>query len=381
MSEQTVPSGGAGGQRGPSVVATRRAFLRRTALAVASGLIGPSLLAACTAAPSPAPTQAPAAAPTAAAGAAKPAATAAPAKAAPKELPKVSISSITGGVSGLIIQAMKTFQIDEKNGFLLDIKQMETAQAERAVLLKSVDIGLFAVPAVARANLEGFPLRITAPLYWMHTIFLVKADAPYQKWQELKGKKISSPGQVSGVHNAMQLLAAYEGWNFDKDFQVAIIGALPAAVTALDRGEIECALVWPPLSPQLLAEKGKYRSLGAINAEWKQRTGGDMLLGGLGMLEDWYQKNKDLAKLVSVGTADTNRYLLSNDQAWEHADILKNLGVTKEVLPPVRAAMKEVLPPGGWDDATLKSSRVMVDKFVELGVLKEKPKDEMFIRP
>ncbi|OLC38870.1 MAG: hypothetical protein AUH81_03165 [Candidatus Rokubacteria bacterium 13_1_40CM_4_69_5] len=103
------------------------------------------------------------------------------------------------GSAGLVTQVVRRLELDKKHDVRVDFK-LPAPAAEKAVLLKQVDAGIFPVVTAADVNLKDQPV--------MHTFVVVWRDSPYQKLADLKGHRIGLLDKVSGVYRGMQILTA-----------------------------------------------------------------------------------------------------------------------------------------------------------------------------
>jgi ABC-type nitrate/sulfonate/bicarbonate transport system substrate-binding protein len=347
---------------------TRRQFIGHT-LRVGAGLGLAPLAVACASAGSSA-LQAPAAAPSA-----PPVLTAAsPVPAVPRKV--VFATNAGGSAMGLVTTVIKRHGLDLKHGVDLDLKPFDPADAEKAVVIGTVEAGPFVPISWATLVLEGQEVSFLAPVYRNHGSLLVRADAPYQTLADLKGKKIATLGHISGLYTSMQVLCRELGLDWEKDFSL-VSGPAPAVVAALERGDVEAGLPFEPNTSKLL-EGGKYRELLNPNELWQQLTGSSLFLVGLAARQRWIDENPDTARALRATILDGTRYIREHPDVFEEESEL--LGIESPAhLALVKQRMAPIYLPE--QDATMvRSIEQIVSRAVELGILPDKPSRELFAR-
>jgi ABC-type nitrate/sulfonate/bicarbonate transport system substrate-binding protein len=343
---------------------TRRAFLRGAArLGAGLGLL--PLAAACmpTAAPAPvAPTVAP------------PRATANPPPAARALRTVVFATSAGGSAMGLITQVVKRHQLDERYGLNLDLKPLDPSEAERATVMGIVEAGFFVPVSWAKANLEGQNVSFLAPLYTNHGAVLVRADSPYRSLGDLRGKRIATLPSVSGLYTSMQVIVRKLGMDWEHDFDL-VAGQAPAVIAALERGDADAAIPFEPNVSRLLAT-GQYREVLNPNETWQQLTGSPLFMVGLAALQSWIDQHRDTARALRACILDATRYLRENPNVWDEEREL--LGITNERhLELVKERMAKIYMAEPTPEM-VRSIDEIIDISVQVGVIPEKPRKEIF---
>jgi ABC-type nitrate/sulfonate/bicarbonate transport system substrate-binding protein len=347
--------------------ASRRAFLG-DALRLGAGLGALPLAAACTATGTPPPTPAPA-------PSAPPATGVSP---VPTVGPRAVVFGTNAGGSamGLVTSVVKRHGLDLAHGVDLDLKPFDPADGEKAVVIGTLEVGIFVPVSWAIVNHEGQDISFLAPIYRNHGALLVRADAPYQQMADLRGKKIATLGQISGLYTSMQVLMREMGLDWEKDFDL-VSGPAPAVVAALERGDVEAAVPFEPNSSLLLAG-GKYRELLNPNEAWRAITGSPLFLVGLAARQRWIDQNPDTARAVKATILDATRYIR------EHPDVFEEereaLGIQSDAhLALVKQRMADVYLPE-QDAALVRSIEEIVDRSVDLGIVPAKPNKDLFVR-
>ena len=94
---------------------------------------------------------------------------------------------------------------------------------------------------------------------WHSDTWLVKADGPIRKIEDLKGKRIATNAIGSASDTAMRGLLLRHGLVDKRDY-VVIQAAFNAMPSLLEKGEVDCSII---LNPMLIAmlKTGKWRAL------------------------------------------------------------------------------------------------------------------------
>jgi sulfonate transport system substrate-binding protein len=274
---------------------------------------------------------------------------------------------------GLVTQVARRLDLEKKYDLKLDVKILDPAGAEKAVLLRQVDAGLFPVITAADVRDKGQDIVVFAPLLYMHTSVLVWKDSPAQSFADLRGKKIGALDKVSGAYRGLQILAARGGMDFERDFQ-PVTGPPPALITFLQRKQVDALAIHEPLVTKLLAE-GNFRIVMGLNDEWKKNGKGDWLFLGAAAHREWLTKNRAAAKRLADMLLDALRQLnRTPDLIDAEAEFL---GLkTKAEIELARQRMLRIFP-AEWNDAAVASAMEGVREAARLGQIKQVPAQEL----
>jgi NitT/TauT family transport system substrate-binding protein len=280
----------------------------------------------------------------------------------------ITLASTSASV-GLITQLMKRAKLDEKHEVKLDVKLLDPAAAEKTVLLRQVDAGLFPVISAADVNTKGQDIVLFGPLLYMHSFAIVWKDSPANDLTDLKGKKIGLLDKVSGAYRGMQILAARRGLDFERDFQ-PVTGPPPAVITFLQRRQVDAIVIFEPVVSKLLAE-GNFRVLMGMNEEWKKRTPQNWLFLCLAAHRDWLEKNRAAAARITATLLDASRMIASDSsQVAAEAEFLQLK--TKAEIDLARERLPQFFPTE-WNDAAVKNVMETVREAARLKQIREIP--------
>lgn len=340
---------------------TRRDFLRASLVAA----LGASGLLAASCAPSAPP------APTAAAAASK----AEPTAAAPKTLKPVKVST-TATAAGLLSEIIRRQKLDEQVGLKAEFQTFTPAEAERAVALRQVDCGLMVPQSLAQSNLEGIPLRAFMSQFSNHISIVVREDAPYKDLEDLKGKKIGTLAKITSGYQSMAMIARLKKMDWEKDFQL-VVGEAPVLMSWLVKGDVDATMVFEPNTAKFLAAE-KVRVLKDQQAWWSELASGTLLTGLVAGHKEWVDKNPDVVKGLQQAYTRAIEFVAArpSDMSAIYKDFFK---VDDErALARLNQRMAEFYRLQ-WDNKTIEDTRNVIKLAVELKILPEMPKDDLFM--
>ncbi len=290
---------------------------------------------------------------------------------------KVTFSSVSAGSVGVITEVAKAQRFDERNGIALEVSLFNPADAEKAVLFKRVDAGIFAPISAARVNLRGERLRIFWPLLLNHTSILVPPGSPTKTLEDLKGKKLGIIERISSAYTSTAAIFKRRGFDIEKDFQL-VISTPPVLVGLLEKREVDAIVIWEPIVSQLLAGE-RARELERLGEAWEGLSGGiPMLFIGATAHQEWLDANRETARRLARALGDAIQYIRTNPEMVETAR--KALGWK---TPAEAALMRARIPriyPAIWDDKVIEDARALLRQNVEMKLLEGLPKDDLFVR-
>lgn len=286
----------------------------------------------------------------------------------------LSFASSTATV-GLVTQVLRRLDLEKKYDLRLDIKLLDPAAAEKAVLLRQVDAGLFPVLTAADLHSKAQDIVLFAPLLYMHTFLVVWQESPYQALADLRGRRIALLDKVSGAYRGMQLVAARAGMDFERDFQ-PVTGPPPALMTFLQRKQVDALAIHEPLVTKLLAE-GKFRIIMGLNDEWRKVSKQDWLFLGAAAHRDWLAQNRATARRLGEMLLEAMRQLSRHHDLVEAEAAFLGLKTRAEI-----DLAKDRIPkvfPTEWNEAVAAGAMEAVHEAARLGQIKQVPSQEFVI--
>lgn len=282
---------------------------------------------------------------------------------------RIKLSTVASGATGFLTHVMTQRKINERYNLELDLVSADPAAAERAVLFKQVDAGLFPILSAARANSEGQAVTLFGPLLWNHNYGLTFADRPYTRLADLRGKKIATLDPISSTYQSTLVLAKEQGLDFEKDFKV-VTSPPPAVIAFLQRGDVEGIIHFEPNIGNLLTT-AKYKVFFEENAEWKRLTGQNMFFVGLAAFDTWLKANGDGARRLVQAVLKTAQTIRADATVFQqYADFLGLDSPAK-----VKAAQERMtaIYPTEWNQAAADNAESLVKRAIELKILAKAP--------
>ncbi|MCS7234495.1 MAG: ABC transporter substrate-binding protein, partial [Armatimonadota bacterium] len=187
--------------------------------------------------------------------------------------------------------------LDRKHGVELGIIPLTVADAERAVIQGRVPVGIFNPISAVRAVAEGHVIKLFAPVLLNHNFLLVRAEAPYRRLEDLRGKPVGTLSKISGTYNTFSAICYARGLGDpERYFQLRFGEAVPL-IALMERGDLEGVTVFEAHVSRLLAG-GRYRVLLEFNEEFRRMTASDNLFIALAAKPDWLSANPDVARAL-----------------------------------------------------------------------------------
>lgn len=335
--------------------------------AIVAAVLG---LGACAPASQPAPPPRPTEAP--AAKVAEPAKPAAKDAAAPagKELRPVTYATTAAGQTAYLVHVMEAKGISAKHGLKMEIQYMDFTEAANALKLGKTLSGTMQPTTALSLKKAGTEVRLVAPQLWSGNAWVVRKEAPYQSFKDLKGKKIGNFSRVTGAYFYSAVMAKELGLDIEKDFEnvPAETGALLAL---LERGEVEAINMFEPHVSKLLLS-GRYRVLVDFDTELQRLFGAAPLKSALAFTKETVDKDPSLARAMQAAFLEGIQVIKSgqDEDVWKaKAKELFGLNTEAEISGAVKRNRETFADQ--WADAFFDSQNKILRKGIELGLLPE----------
>jgi ABC-type nitrate/sulfonate/bicarbonate transport system substrate-binding protein len=158
----------------------------------------------------------------------------------------------------------------------------------------------------------------TAGVVWVRAINKGPGVALYAKSDiksiaDLKGRKVSAGGLNDNTRLFTEIILAQGGLKFE-DVEWFWSGSTANRVVALQSGQIDAAMLWPPFNKQ--AENSGFKSLG-VTSNFKMIAN-----KGLAVNEDWARKNPATVNGISAALSEAAVWLYDPENLDEAAQIL-----------------------------------------------------------
>lgn len=290
------------------------------------------------------------------------------------EMETVSFATLGVGASGVATTIMKEEGIDKKHNLNVNVRDMGLTEAENAVFRGTVDTGIFAPIAAARANVEGQNIRIFAPHLNNHNSVLVKPDSPYESLDDLVGKSFGSFERITGSYNAFFILANAMGYNLEEDFNLTLGEAIPL-LNLFDRGDLEATLAFESFVTRWIAREDA-RELFRVNKMFNQELGHNNLFIGLGTHEQWLNDNQ--SKAIKLQRA----YLETQSTISENPDFIESYAEPfgLENQKEIDLGMERIprIYPTEWSEELISGGQVDIQAARESGLIPQDAPDDVF---
>ncbi|MBI3092128.1 MAG: ABC transporter substrate-binding protein [Candidatus Tectomicrobia bacterium] len=277
------------------------------------------------------------------------------------------VFATTGSVVGVVTSIAKSKQFDAKNGIDLDLKSFPPDRAMQALVQKNVDAGILGVVAAVRANARNNPIRIIAPLMTSHWSVVVPADSPAKSFADLKGQRVGSLSQVTGIYNIAKLILKMRGIDIDNDFKL-VFGAPQVLQGLLLKKELAGVIQSDQNTIRKIAD-GEFRELANLGEIWTDLTGAEFLTSvAVGVDEGWVKENPQRSQRLVRTIAESLGFVRAHP-AETFAAAKEILGIKTEAQMQLMVKMLPRMYPSAWNPKLLESTKLFLRKNIEFGLL------------
>lgn len=345
---------------------TRRQTLRTAGALTAGGVVG---LAGCTGGDDGAPADTPAATPTT---------TSEPTPTATPEPTPVVHGTVEGGTTGIMSTVMQAEGIDKKHGIELQPKFFTSPPAVQQQLLLNDDIPTAYMGSIlaTRVHAEGQRPQLVGPYMLNHTYVLAQADGPVQEPADLAGKKVSfaSTAADAWLKFVVMLESAHGVHPDELEF---VQTAPPAALSILERGEVDAILSFEPLVT-IAQTKFDFDIIFVPREAWEREESLPLTTVDLAWVESWYNENPDAAVGLARALRESQQFFQANVESVieEHS---ASFGFeTQEQKDLGKERLTEIYPTEWNRDEFIESEREMVVRARDLGLIDVEPTDDIY---
>jgi NitT/TauT family transport system substrate-binding protein len=288
--------------------------------------------------------------------------------AAGQALQTVNIATSAAGQSGYIAALIENKGLDKKYGIKINNMMMDFTGAANAVKLGRTLASAMQPSTAVNLVKSGTDIRLIAPQIWSGNSWIVRKDAPYKSFIELKGKKIGNFARVTGAYFFSAVIAKESKLDIEKDFQnvPAETGAL---IALLERGEVEAINMFEPHTTRLVMS-GKYRVLTDFDTELAKIFGSPPLKSTVGMLKETVEKQPGLVKAIRSAYADAVQMIKQGEDEdffKSKAKELFNLSKPDEIVAGIKVNKANFADK--WDQGFFQSQNKILQSGISLGLL------------
>jgi NitT/TauT family transport system substrate-binding protein len=283
-------------------------------------------------------------------------------------LQSINIATSAAGQSGYIAALIENKGLDVKHGIKITNMMMDFTEAANAVKLGRTVASAMQPSTAVNLIKSGTDIRLVTPQIWSGNSWLVKKDAPYKSFADLKGKKIGNFARVTGAYFFSAVIAKEKKLDIEKDFQnvPAETGAL---IALLERGEVEAINMFEPHTTRLVMS-GKYRVLTDFDVELGQIFGAPPLKSTVGMLKETVEKQPQLVKAIRGAYADAVQMIKKGqdeDFFKSKAKELFNLSKPEEIAAGLKVNKANFADK--WGNDFFQSQNKILQSGITLGLL------------
>jgi ABC-type nitrate/sulfonate/bicarbonate transport system substrate-binding protein len=283
-------------------------------------------------------------------------------------LQTINVATSAAGQSGYIAALIENKGLDAKYGIKINNMMMDFTEAANAVKLGRTVASAMQPSTAVNLVKSGTDIRLITPQIWSGNSWLVKKDAPYKSFGDLRGKKLGNFARVTGAYFFSAVIAKEKKLDIEKDFQ-NIPAETGALIALLERGEVEAINMFEPHTTRLVMS-GKYRMLLDFDIELEQIFGAPPLKSTVGMLKDTVEKQPQLVKSLRSAYMDAVQMIKSGqdeDFFKLKAKELFNLSTPDEVSAGMKQNKANFADK--WGDAFFQSQNKILQSGISLGLL------------
>jgi NitT/TauT family transport system substrate-binding protein len=283
-------------------------------------------------------------------------------------LTPINIATSAAGQSGYIAALIENKKLDNKYGIKITNMMMDFTEAANAVKLGRTLASSMQPSTAVNLVKSGTDNRLIAPQIWSGNSWVVRKDAPYKSFADLKGRKIGNFARVTGAYFFSAVIAKEQKLDIEKDFQnvPAETGAL---IALLERGEVEAINMFEPHTTRLVMS-GKYRVLLDFDIELENIFGAPPLKSSVGILKETVEKQPQLLKAIRSAYADAIHMIKTGqdeDFFKSKAKELFNLSTPEEIAAGFK--QNQANAADKWGEAFFQSQNKILQSGISLGLL------------
>jgi len=285
-----------------------------------------------------------------------------------QSLQTINIATSAAGQSGYIAALIENKKLDTKHGIKINNMMMDFTEAANAVKLGRTTASSMQPSTAVNLVKSGTDIRLITPQIWSGNSWVVRKDAPYKSFGDLKGKKIGNFARVTGAYFFSAVIAKEQKLDIEKDFQnvPAETGAL---IALLERGEVEAINMFEPHTTRLVMS-GKYRVLTDFDIELENIFGAPPLKSTVGMLKETVEKQPALVKAIRSAYGDAIQVIKAGqDEEFfkSKAKELFNLSTPEEITAGLKQNKANFADK--WGESFFQSQNKILQSGISLGLL------------
>ena len=283
-------------------------------------------------------------------------------------LQPVNVATSAAGQSGYLAALIENRGLDVKYGIKITNMMMDFTEAANAVKLGRAVASAMQPSTAVNLVKSGIDIRLITPQIWSGNSWLVKKEAPYKSFTDLKGKKIGNFARVTGAYFFSAVIAKEHKLDLEKDFQ-SIPAETGALIALLERGDVEAINMFEPHVTRLVMS-GRYRVLVDFDIALEEIFGAPPLKSTVGMLKETIEKQPGLVKAVRSAYVDAVQMIKKGqDEEFfrSKAKDFFNLSNPEEVAAGIKVNKENFADK--WGESFFQSQNKILQSGIALGLL------------
>nr|WP_314073163.1 ABC transporter substrate-binding protein [uncultured Roseococcus sp.] len=252
-------------------------------------------------------------------------------------------------------------------------------QLQMQLVAGTLDVGVFGALGLAEMAARGSDIVIFGPALNNHGRWLVPASSPYQKPEDLIGKRIAALAEASETFKAARIASAVSGIDIRREMSV-VFGPPTANQALFERGDVDGILTLEPSATRLIGQGA--REIARVGDLWRRGTGETEVpfLVGLAAQRRWVEQNRAIATQLARAFVIVNR--ITREDPARVASLHGAFGIREterkaiELLPSRLADVYGV----AWNDTVFASIDRQIEVARGLGLIPALPDRPLYDR-
>lgn len=281
---------------------------------------------------------------------------------------QINIATAATGQSGYIAALIETKSLDVKYGIKINNMMMDFTEAANAMKLGRAAASAMQPSTALNLIKGGTDIRLVTPQLWSGNSWVVKKDAPYKNFADLKGKKIGNFARVTGAYFFSAIIAKEAKLDLEKDFQ-SIPAETGALLALLERGDVEAINMFEPHVTRMVMS-GRYRVLMDFDITLEEMYGTPPLKSSVGMLKETVEKQPQLVKAIRSAYVEAIQMIKKGqdeDFFRAKAKDFFNLNTPEEVAAAIKVNRENVSYK--WGESFFQAQNKILQSGISLGLL------------
>lgn len=251
-------------------------------------------------------------------------------------------------------------------------------QLQLQLVAGTLDVSVFGALGLAEMQARGHDIVIFGPALNNHGRWLVHADSPYQKPEDLIGKRIAALAEASETFKAARIASAVAGIDIRREMNI-VFGPPTANQALFERRDVDGILTLEPTATRLVGQGA--REIARVGELWRRGTGETEVpfLVGLAAQRRWVEQNREVATRLARIFAAANS--LTRTQPAKVAENFAAYGIREnetraiELLPSRLSDVYGV----AWDERVFASIERQVEVGHRLGLVPPLPARPFYV--